>query len=106
MAKKLTPAQARKIVEAEAVYHEAKAELERRKQERAEVRKRYAGRLPLGQWVTVAGHKFKRIKKSTGQRFSLSAFLEQHELTKAMEPFVSESAYEDWQVKPVADEGS
>jgi hypothetical protein len=87
-------------VKAEVAYHEAKVELERRKEERAEVRARYADRLPLGDWVTVAGYKFKRISKSTGKRFSLSGYLGKHKLTREMKPFVSEGNYEDWQVRP------
>jgi hypothetical protein len=100
LATKLRAPQARAIAEAEAKYARAKRDLEVAKVERDVVRARYAERLPLGQVVEAGGYVLKRIRKSTGKRFRLSAFLERHKLTKAMEPFVSEREYEDWQVRP------
>lgn len=99
---KLQPAQARKLVDVETRYTDAKKQLDDLKRERSELRARYRDRIPLGKVVEVAGYRFKRSLKTAGARFRLSAFLEKHKLTKAMEPYVSDATeYEDWQIKPV-----
>lgn len=96
----LNASQARAIAKAEADYASAKAKLEQAKEDREKVRERYRDRLPIGQEVVAGGVRIKRSQKSTGQRFSLSRYLEKHKLTAAMKPFVSLGSYEDWQVKP------
>lgn len=99
----LHPQQARAIVRAETRYDRAKRELERAHRDRAETRAKYADRLTIGEPVEVAGYRFKRILKTSGARFRLSAFRDAgNKITKAMEPFVSEpTQYEDWQIKPL-----
>lgn len=100
---KLAARQARTIIDAEARCTDAKRELEAAKLHRKEIRERYADRLPLGEWVKAAGYWLKRSTKKTGSRFALGEYLKGHKLTKAMEPFVSNSEYEDWQVKKASD---
>lgn len=96
----LHPSQAKTIVDAETKYDEAKRALAAAKRHRDETRARYRELVPLGEAITVAGHLFKRIRKTSGPSFRLRAYLEKHKLTKAMEPYVGEpTEYEDWQVK-------
>lgn len=99
---KLTAKQARVIAHAEGRVAEAERAFEEAKALRAQVRARYAERLPLGLVVKAGGYAIKRIEKSTGRKFRLSEFLKTHKLTVAMRPFVSKpSTYEAWTVRPV-----
>lgn len=100
---KLTAAQAREIVAAEAKYSEAKAAMETAKEERDAVRAKHKDRAPLGEWIIVKGvAQIRRRTKGTGERFSLSKYRAAgHKLTKAMAPFVSSGSYDEWDVKPL-----
>jgi hypothetical protein len=98
----LHPQQAIKLARAQLAYVEKKRALERIKAERDELLEKYRDRLPLKEWVTVAGHRFRRSVRSTGKRFSLSGYLGAgNKLTKAMEPFVSEGSYDHLEVEAV-----
>jgi hypothetical protein len=95
----LTSTHAREIADAEAAVASASRALHKAKAEREKVRGRHRRRLRLGQLVEVGGYAIKRIRKSTGSRFDLNGYLEKHELSEAMAPFVSSSSYEHWHVK-------
>lgn len=99
--KKLTAPQARKIADAEARYREAKRALEAAKEEREQVRARYADRVPIGAVISAGGLVIKRRVQTSGPSFRLAAFLERHKLTAQMRPFVTKgSPFEVWDVRP------
>ena len=99
----LHPQQAMAIVRAEAAVDRAAAALKAAKKERDAVRARYREAVPLDEEIEVAGYSFKRVQKTTGPSFRLKAYLERHQLTDEMRPFVgTATSYEDWHVKPVA----
>jgi hypothetical protein len=98
----LHPQQAIKLARAHFAYRDAKRALERAKAARAELLGQYKDRLPLKQWIAVAGNRFRYSRRSTGKRFSLADYLGAgHNVTKEMEPFISEGSYDHLDVEPV-----
>jgi len=97
----LHPQQAIKLARAQLAYIDAKRATDRARKERDRLPDQYRDRLPADEWLTVAGYRLRRSMRSTGQRFSLLAYLERHRLTKAMEPFITCSSYEHLQAEPV-----
>lgn len=96
----LHPQQAIKLARAQLAYKDTKRAHERAKAERNELLQQYKDRLPLKEWITVAGYRFRRSIRSTGERFSLKAYREAgHKVTKAMEPHVSEGSYDHLDVE-------
>jgi hypothetical protein len=98
----LHPQQAIKLARAQLDYLEKKRALERAKETRDEQLQKYKGRLPLKEWVTIAGHRFRYSRRRTGRRFSLSDYLAAgNKVTKAMEPYVSDGSYDHLEVEAV-----
>lgn len=95
----LRPAQARALLTAELAYTAAKRTLERAEQKRAEIRARYATRVPLDERIEVAGVRIKRIEKANGPSFRIGEYLKAHPLTKRMRAFYNPGgSHEEWYV--------
>jgi hypothetical protein len=104
--KRLSAPQVSEIRAAETKVTAAKRRLEKATEERELIRGRYRNRLPENKPIEAGGCLIKRIVKSTGQRFRLSQYLQQHQLTAKMQPFVTKpGTSEQWDIKPLRVDG-
>lgn len=95
---------AAELVDAHVAYLRARAVLDEAEAHSKALRKKHRARVPYGTEVEVAGYRFRRSPRSTGQRFSLSGYLKAgKKITDAMRPFVSKaSTWDLWEIEAIA----
>jgi len=98
---KLHPRQATKLAHAHLEHLAAKRAAERAKEKRDELLKEYTDRLPVGEWLELAGFRLRRRTVPTGEGFSLKGYREAgHKVTAAMRKFISSpSTYDQLDVE-------
>ena len=67
----LHPQQARKLARVQLAHLAAQRAAEQATKERDDVLRQYRDRLPVGEWLEVAGFRIRRWVNSTGERYSL-----------------------------------